>query len=404
MSTSQIATPGVYLEEIFLAPPTELRTGVPAFVGYAAPGDGSPANVPQAVTLWSQLEERFGPPLPDSYLSAAVRGFFENQGQLCYVVRLHEGPEPLLALREGLDALAALDAVDLVCAPDIMRPLPHPSQPSYWLPPDRATVRAMQAEVLDHCAACGDRFALLDSLPCADVEMVLSQREGLTSADGALYYPWVRPTQGLGVLQVECPAMTNGFVPPSGHVAGIIARTDQAIGVHKAPANALLEGVSDLELDLTNAQQDRLNPAGVNCLRAFPGRGLRVWGARTMSSDPAWTYVNVRRLVLTTGRWVERNMADVVFEPNDARLWARVNRELTAYLGQLYQQGALLGRTAQEAFYVKCDAETNPPAVRDAGQLVAEIGLAPASPNEFVVVRITRGASGFTLAGAAEIA
>ena len=193
--------------------------------------------------------------------------------------------------------------------------------------------------------------------------------------------------------------MARGFTPPCGTIAGIIARTDQSIGVHKAPANAILEGVYDLEFSLTNAEQDSLNPMGVNCLRAFPGRGLRVWGARTLATDPAWAYIAVRRLVLTAERWIERNMADLVFEPNDARVWARVSRELTAYLDHLYQQGALQGRAAQEAFYVKCDAETNPPEVRDAGQLITEIGLAPVSPNEFIVVRITHRTSGVSLAG-----
>jgi phage tail sheath protein FI len=179
----------------------------------------------------------------------------------------------------------------------------------------------------------------------------------------------------------------------------VYARTDQRIGVHKAPANDVLQGVLDLEVNLTDAQQDRLNPEGINCLRAFPGRGIRVWGARTLSRDPAWTYVNVQRLFLTAGRWIERNMSSAVFEPNDPRLWARVGRELTAYFNDLLRRGALRGRTPQEAFYVKCDAETNPPEVRDAGMVVTEIGLAPALPGEFVVLRVIHGASGVSIAG-----
>ena len=171
------------------------------------------------------------------------------------------------------------------------------------------------------------------------------------------------------------------------------------MGIHKAPANDDLEGVLELEVNLTNDQQDRLNPEGINCLRAFPGRGIRVWGARTLSVDPAWTYINVRRLFLMAGRWIERNMGGVSFEPNDPKLWARIGRDLTAYFNDLFTRGALKGRTAQEAFYVKCDAETTPLEVRDAGMVVTEIGLARAVPNEFVVVRMTHGASGVTIAG-----
>ena len=400
MLNERIKTPGVYREDVFLAPSVELRTGVPAFLGYTAKSARVNANTPQLLTLWPQFGEDFGPPLSDGYLSDAVRGFFENEGQLCYVVRLDDVADPVQALRSGLQTLAALDTIDLVCAPDIMRPRLHATEPNRWIPPDRDAVHTMQIAVIEHCVSSGDRFAILDSLPCADVDNVLRQRQGLSDPNGALYYPWVRGLKRPGALNVpDCPAMADGFIPPCGHVAGIVARTDQRVGVHKAPANEILEGVSDLEFSLTNAQQDRLNPRGVNCLRAFPGRGLRIWGARTLSMDPAWTYINVRRLVLTAGRWIERNMAGVVFEPNDARLWARVGRELTAYFGRLFQQGALQGRTTQEAFYVKCDAETNPPEVRDAGQLITEIGLAPAMPNEFVVVRITHSTSGVTLTG-----
>jgi len=162
--------------------------------------------------------------------------------------------------------------------------------------------------------------------------------------------------------------------------------------VHKAPANEELEGVVDLAVHLTDADQAQLNPVGVNALRAFPGRGIRVWGARTLSRNAAWTYVNVRRLFLTATRWIELSLADAVFEPHDTRLWNRITRELTTYFEGLFRAGALRGRTAAEAFFVKCDGETNPPEVRETGRVVTVIGLAPAVPNEFVVVRIIHGA------------
>ena len=391
-------TPGVYIEEKFLPPAAELRTGVPAFLGFTeeCPRDDEDEKkfyVPQIITLWPQFEEYFGKPRSDNYLSYAVRGFFETGGTLCYVIPLNDAISPEEALSRGLDALAPLDTIDLICAPDIM-----------WLYqqrklPSENDVLKMQAAVLKHCETLDDRFAILDSLPSATEAEVkdhpgkIRRQGGLKGTNGALYYPWVRVLDG--------PALTDGFVPPCGHVAGVCDRSDQRVGVHKAPANEVLEGVLDLEVNLTNAQQGELNPMGVNCLRAFPGRGIRVWGARTLAAEgnAAWRYVNVRRLFLTVGRWIERTMtrATVVFEPNDHKLWARIGRELTAYCNDLFKRGALKGRTPQEAFYVKCDAETNSREVRDAGMVITEIGLAPTIPNEFVVIRIIHGDSGVTI-------
>ncbi len=365
-------TPGVYREDVFLPPADELRTGVPAFLGYAEVGE---VDAPQTLALWSQFEEKFGAPPEEGYLAGAVRGFFENGGEMCVVVRLDGALSPQDALRKGLEALEPLNTVDLVCAPDVMASSDQEA--------------ALQQMVLEHCEKTGDRFAILDSPQGATVDEVLSRRRELRGTNGALYYPWVKVLEG--------DAVAEDFIPPCGHVAGVYACSDQRIGVHKAPANKVLEGVLDLEADVTDADQGRLNPVGVNCLRAFPGRGIRVWGARTLSNDPAWIYVNVRRLFLTAGRWIERNMTGVVFEPHDQRLWARIVRELTAYFNDLFRRGALKGQTPQEAFYVKCNAETNPPEVRDAGMVVTEIGLAPTVPGEFVVVRIIHGASGVTI-------
>jgi len=395
-------TPGVYKETLLPAQATELRTGVPAFLGLTTrePAGGGP----QLLTLPGQFATHFGKAPTDSYLAAAVQGFFENGGRSCYVLRLDPerfikaaeaagqtlNPDAALetALAAALAQVAALDAVDLVCAPDLMRP-----REGGALPPDPQVVVRMQQALLAHCDSLNDRFAILDALPDSDSAAVLQQRALLASANGALYYPWLRVPNG--------PAISAGFVPPCGHVAGVYSRTDQREGVHKAPANELLEGVLDLKVNLTALQQEALNPAGVNCLRAFPGRGLRVWGARTLSPQPAWRYVNVRRLFLAVGRWIERNMATVVFEANDVRLWARIRRELTAYFTALFQRGALQGRSAQEAFYVQCDAQTNPPEVRNAGLVVTEIGLAPVVPGEFIVVRIVYSAGGLTLTGPA---
>jgi phage tail sheath protein FI len=199
--------------------------------------------------------------------------------------------------------------------------------------------------------------------------------------NGALYYPWIKINKGQ-------------LIPPSGHIAGIYSRSDSKVGVFKAPANEEVRGALDLgvriesKITIDNRIQDQLNPEGINCLRAFPGRGIRVWGARTLSRDPDWRYVNVRRLVLTLNRWIEMNMAWAAFEPNTPQLWVRLKRELNTYLTELWRAGALFGQTAEQAFFVQCDSETNPPQIREAGQAVTLIGLAPLRPAEFLIIRI----------------
>ncbi|MFL6292693.1 MAG: phage tail sheath family protein [Thermoanaerobaculia bacterium] len=362
--------PGVYREDVFPARRAALPTGVPAFLGYTLQGQ---VNEPVRLTLFSQLAEKLGAPVTGRYLAAAVEGFFLNGGRECLVVPLDAAAgNPETALAAGLAALAPRQDLDLVCAPDLVVERQAADR----------TLR-MQSAVLAHCDAQGDRFAILDAQPPeTGLAGVLAQRNGLSGDNGALYHPWVL-TPG-----------ADRFVPPCGHVAGVVARCDRRTGVHKAPANEVLEGVVDLQASLTDTDQALLNPNGINALRAFPGRGIRIWGARTLSRQSAWTYVSVRRLFLTAARWMELNLADAAFEPHDTRLWNRITRELTTWFEGLFRAGALKGRTAAEAFFVKCDGETNPPEVRAAGRVVTVIGLAPSVPNEFVVVRIIHGASG----------
>ena len=215
-------------------------------------------------------------------------------------------------------------------------------------------------------------------------------KAGYDSKYGALYWPWIKVFDPI--------AGQARFVPPSGHIAGIWARNDDTRGVWKAPANEVIRGAISLELQLTKSEQDQLNPVGIDCIRAFPGRGIRVWGARTLSSDPAWRYVNVRRLFNYIEESVIGGTQWVVFEPNDMALWQRVRRTINAFLVRTWRDGALLGATPQEAFYVKCDSETNPSEVIDAGQLVVEIGIAPVKPAEFVIFRIAQFSGGTSLA------
>jgi phage tail sheath protein FI len=204
------------------------------------------------------------------------------------------------------------------------------------------------------------------------------------STRAALYYPWIEIADMTG---------NNGrtrLVPPSGHMAGVYARTDATRGVHKAPANEIVRGALGLEVVVTKGEHDLLNPKGINVIRTFPGRGIRVWGARTLTSDPAWRYVSVRRLFSMIENSIENGTQWVVFEPNDPFLWGRVRRDVNAFLTMVWRSGALFGVTPDQAFYVKCDAETNPPEARDVGQMVVEIGIAPVKPAEFVIFRVSQ--------------
>ncbi|MEG4495022.1 phage tail sheath subtilisin-like domain-containing protein [Microcoleus sp. D3_18_C4] len=379
---TQRKTPGVYLEEIFPAPSTELITGVPVFLGIRAAKNAEPRDVnqPKLLKLWPQFEQFFVQASSESYLAHAVRGFFENGGRLCYVVPLQSAEQN--ALEQGLAAIESLDTIDLVCAPDIMRQSSESEQVE------------MQKLVLKHCDKMGDRFAILDSLP--NKEKIAEQRNSLQSDNGALYFPWIKVLDP--AIQKLIPSTQKLIeVPPCGHIAGIYAQSDRTYGFPQTPANYPLEGVLDLSVSLSSDEQDALNLnelPSINCLRVLKGRGIRIWGGRTLSQNPDWQYINVRRLFLTVLRWIERNLEDVVFEPNDFKLWVRIERELTTYLESLLRKGALQGRTPQEAFYIKCDSETNPPEMRDIGTVVTEIGLAPTKPNEFIVVRLIHGTAG----------
>ncbi|HEY7023478.1 MAG TPA: phage tail sheath family protein [Candidatus Limnocylindrales bacterium] len=287
--------------------------------------------------------------------------------------------------RTGFGGLEAIDEVTMLAVPDLMAVYQKGMI-------DLEGVQAVQQAMIAHCELMGDRVAILDAPPGLNAQQVKEWRVDKVAYDSkyaTLYWPWIK---------VLDPVSSQGiFVPPSGHMAGIWARNDETRGVHKAPANETIRGALSLELQITKGEHDQLNPTGINCIRTFPGRGIRVWGARTLSSDPAWRYLNVRRLF----NYVEESILEgtqwVVFEPNDMNLWQRVKRTLNAFLVRTWRDGALFGATPGEAFYVKCDAETNPQEVIDAGQLVVEIGIAPVKPAEFVVFRISQFSGGTAL-------
>ncbi|KOU73536.1 MULTISPECIES: phage tail sheath family protein [unclassified Streptomyces] len=280
--------------------------------------------------------------------------------------------------RTGFAGLETIDEITMVAVPDLMSAYERGDI-------DSEGVRTVQLAVISHCEQMGDRVAVLDTPPGLSAQQVRTWRNdeaGYDSRYATLYYPWVRV--------FDPAAGRNTTVPPSGHIAGVWARSDAERGVHKAPANEVIRGAVDLELRLSKGEQDLLNPIGVNCVRAFPGRGIRIWGARTLSSDPAWRYLNVRRLFNYLEESILLGTQWVVFEPNDDRLWSSIRRNVTAFLTEEWRRGALFGRTAAEAFYVKCDRDNNPQESIDQGRVVCEIGVSPVKPAEFVVFRLAQ--------------
>lgn len=286
-----------------------------------------------------------------------------------------------VAERKGIGSLEAVDEINMVCAPDLMS-----AYESGALGID--DLIAAQLAMISHCERMGDRVAIIDPPSNFNPQDIAGWRyktAGFDSKYACLYYPWIQ------VVDMDGKPF---FLPPSGHVAGIFARTDSEKGVHKAPANEVIRGALDLEVEITTGEQDILNPMGVNCLRQFPGRGIRVWGARTLSSDPAWRFINVRRLFNFVEKSIKEGTQWVVYEPNDHYLWNRVARDVNVFLRNIWRAGGLFGSTPQEAFYVKCDEELNPPEQRNRGELIVEIGMAPVKPAEFIIFRISQWAGG----------
>jgi phage tail sheath protein FI len=283
-----------------------------------------------------------------------------------------------VASRRGMGGLAPLDEVTMLVMSDLMT-----------LNGDGKELRDLQGKMIAHCENAGDRMAILDSPPNMLPQEVLEWRmetAGYDSKMAAFYYPWIEVMDPLS----KRPMM----VPPSGHIAGLWSRVDDTRGVHKAPANEVLMGANGLAFQVTHAEQGGLNKVGINCIRAFPGRGIRVWGARTLSSDPEWRYINVRRLFNFISESIMVGTQWSVFEPNDETLWTSLNISVSNFLTRVWRSGALFGTTPDEAFYVKCDSETNPPEVIEAGQVVCEVGIAPVKPAEFVIFRLSQFTGG----------
>ncbi len=524
--------PGVYVEEkpSGSMPVQGVGTAVAAFVGFTElyrPDAGDPTDPdgvkPQLVTSWPQYERVYGGFAPGIKLPHAVKGFFENGGGICYIVRIPteggngrlpqralpaagrheietlvvesrhadarldvviEGAPPVegqeqaspeftlkvvqdgavkeeyggltigrgqrgvdrvvnerskliqvqvqtvtgLSLadrvpapgrysivpaapatisarpeafegsetaRTGYQGLAIADDVTMVAIPDLVTVATN-EDGSF----DYEMYLAAQGKLVDWCEASRTRMAILDAPPGLNAQGALDWRNALgkDSAFGAAYYPH---------LVVANPAprdgATNGdrflSVPPCGHVAGVWARTDATRGVWKAPANEVCRGTARLEIDVTTGEQDLLNPAQVNCIRSFGANGIRIWGARTLAStDQSWRYINVRRLFIFIEESIRRGTQWVVFEPNDSDLWARVRRTVSSFLTGLWMQGALVGATPEQAFFILCDETNNPTSSVDEGKLVVDVGIAPVKPAEFVIFRISQWQGGASTA------
>jgi len=285
------------------------------------------------------------------------------------------------AARSGIRGLEAFDDIRLILCPDMMMGYDGSDEA-------RERVKIVQTEMIAQCERMRYRFAVLDTPPGLSAQQAKEWRSyvNFDSSYAAMYYPWIV------IADLSGSGKATKAIPPSGYIVGIYNRSDSDRGVHKAPANEVVLGAINLEINLSRGEQDPLNPVGVNCIRSFPGRGIRVWGGRTLSSNGAWRYINVRRLFITVEASMDVGLQWVVFEPNDQTLWAKVSRDVSSFLRVIWRSGALFGTTPEQAFYVKCDEELNPAEIRDLGQLIIEVGLAPVKPAEFVIFRISQWA------------
>jgi hypothetical protein len=367
----------------------EQRTAVAGFVGLASTG---PVDEPVRLTRWPQFRHIFGDIQPGLFLAHAVYGWFENGGEECFVVRVGDGERASNAdfagdaeERTGLAGLERAE-ISIVAAPDIVGL--HERGVYGW-----DEVRDAQAALVAH-AERSSRLAVLDTLPgLGPREAVEWVREvaGWDSLAAAVYYPW---------LSVFDPgASRHIFVPPSGHVAGTWARNDKERGVWAAPANLPLLGALDLQQHVTDDERRVLEGARINVIVARGGQGIRVWGARTLSSSPAYAEIATARTVSAIGDFVRRVTSWAAFERSDVRTWNRLQTGVEVGLDALWRKGAFAGETAAQAFYVRADAEVNVPELAAAGRIGVEFGFALSIPREFVRMSVEQPSGDVALYG-----
>jgi Bacteriophage tail sheath protein len=425
----QYLSPGVYVEEVppLARPIAGVGTSIPGFIG-VLPGtirlparpqasDSQPikdagfkfvdfavpaqAGVPEFITSWTQYTRRFGDFLGDSTAAAtsaaspavdigqrnlahAVYGFFNNGGTGCYVVRIAAAGDLANALR----AFAAIDEITIVAAPGLTGATNYAALTAHCADPNLQDRVAILDPIESSAAFDTGNFASLQNTPTDTPGGV----RPANSTFAAFYFPWIQvfdPSTALIQSKQTPPGEGLIFVPPSGHIAGIYARSDASRGVHKAPANEVVLGATGLRYALTKADQDNVNDNGVNLIRPLNG-AIRVWGGRTVGGDAngEFKYISTRRYFNFLRESIDEGTQFVVFEPNSPALWQRIIRTVGDFLLGQWRTGALFGETPQKAFFVKCDSDTNPPDVREAGQVVTEIGVAIVKPAEFVIFRI----------------
>jgi Bacteriophage tail sheath protein len=388
--------PGVYVEEVPGSPPIAgVGTSTAGFIGVVddatpfqmplKPGSATDrftlaaVNTAVLVTNFEQFKNNFGDfQAGHRILAHAVFGFFLNGGTRCWVIRVDDLTNAT-EVTNALLQLAKVDEVAIVAAPG-------------------AVTAPVQLAVINHCENLQDRFAILDGQITTTITVAAIQGTVSDSNYAALYFPRIEVVDqtlvsvaGQPIEQWKPQAGARLFLPPSAHMAGIYARVDATRGVHKAPANEIVRGALALEYLVTLNEQKGLNPDGINVIRGFDGN-LKVWGARTLGGDGngEFKYINVRRLMNFLRESIDEGTQFVVFEPNNPALWQKIIRTLRAFLTNVWRDGALFGNTPEEAFYVKCDESTNPPEVRELGQVVTEIGVAIVKPAEFVIFRISQ--------------
>lgn len=359
-------TPGVYIEEIKTGPkPIEgVSTSTAGFLGEAEKGPSTPT----LISSWVEYQQVFGGFFGvNKFLPCVVQGFFLNGGKKCYVSRIVSSSGPIglsdymgnLRQKTGLAGFEKVEDISIVYVPNAQ------------------TVLGLADALIDHCEQLKDRFVIFDSLK-GQTPSSLTKPRSTTYA--ALYYPWINV--------INPVTASTHLVPPGGHIAGIYARTDFERGVYRAPVNQVVQGVVSLERVITKSEQDRLNIQGINCIRDFVGRGIIVWGARTLSSDPEWKYINVRRLLMYLQKSIRKGIQWTFFESNNEITWAKVRQNITNFLTQTWRDGALRGTKPEEAFFVKCDNTTMTQNDLENNRLITLIGVAPVKPAEFIIFRI----------------
>jgi uncharacterized protein len=371
-------TPGVYVEEApsVSRPITGVGTTIAGFIGTAPTPPKDTKEVLKLVNNWGEFKKYFGDNVDDkgdnnkNVLANAVFGFFYNGGNRCWVAHVNDLNKDF---QQALDTFKAIDEISLVA-------VPLPSNLTTGGTTENATGgdnirKQINDAVLTHCEEMKDRFAILDGLYVAGNTDANSISNARDSKYGAVYVPYLN-VDGKG-----------NYMPPSGYLAGVYARVDTERGIHKAPANEVIRGVQGVEVAIDKIQQGDLNDKKINVIRLF-NSNITVWGARTINAN--LEYINVRRTLIYLSESIDRGTQWAIFEPNTPALWQKIIRNVSDFLLVQWRSGALFGNTPQEAFYVKCDAETNPPELRERGQLNAEIAVSIVKPAEFVVFTISQ--------------